>query len=90
MEHCPIPRRARSAEPGQPGGGRGALPHNAWAVGSTVTDSASQPLIEHWDGTSWTIIPSAGERPGLNALTAVAARTATDIWAVGYRAGQPA
>ena len=60
-------------------------PTNAWAVGSTVTDSVSQPLIEHWDGTSWTIIPSAGERPGLNALTAVAARTATDIWAVGYR-----
>jgi hypothetical protein len=42
-------------------------------------------LIEHWDGASWTITPSASEGPGLNALTAVAARTATDIWAVGYR-----
>jgi hypothetical protein len=42
------------------------------AVGSWLdpASAATVALIEHWDGTSWAIIPSAGERPGLNALIA--------------------
>jgi hypothetical protein len=40
-------------------------------------------LIEHWDGSSWTIVPSP--QPGLSReLYGVVALSATDVWAVGY------
>jgi hypothetical protein len=63
-------------------------PGNAWAVGSTGPDSegtGQQTLIEHWNGTAWTRVPSPN-LPGstgtfLNAATAVSADNA---WAVGY------
>ena len=40
-------------------------------------------LIEHWDGTSWTIIPSPNLGNAENFLYGVAARSANDAWAVG-------
>ncbi len=56
---------------------------NIWAVGFFYSSpkNADQPLIEHWDGSSWKIvstpsIPSAG----LSAITSV---SAGDLWAVG-------
>src|SRR5262249_47758037 len=59
--------------------------NDVWAVGYTFGQSAYQTLIEHWDGTSWSIVPSPNQ-PGSNTLRAVAARSASDIWAVGeYR-----
>jgi hypothetical protein len=61
-------------------------PSNAWAVGSA--DSGNAPdqttLILHWDGTSWTIVPSPSPGTlGLNSLYGVAANAANDVWAVG-------
>ncbi|MEO8972968.1 MAG: hypothetical protein ABI406_15385 [Ktedonobacteraceae bacterium] len=64
-------------------------PTNAWAVGYTFQDNASyvtQALIEHWNGASWKVVANPGPVDGAQ-LTAVAALTATDIWAVGYGAG---
>jgi hypothetical protein len=54
-------------------------PANVWAVGN----SPSGPLIAHWDGTAWTITPS----PALGTLTGITARSASDVWAVGYTTG---
>lgn len=53
---------------------------NIWAVGT----SASQPLIEHWDGSSWSV-STAGSTgcTGRSALTGVVAVSATEAWAVG-------
>ena len=59
---------------------------NAWAVGRSETDRA---LIEHWDGSAWTIVPTpdpvvpAGMTFTGSTLTAISARSANDIWAVG-------
>jgi hypothetical protein len=59
---------------------------NAWTVGRS---EANRALIEHWDGTAWTIVPApepvapAGTTFSGSTLTAVSARSATDIWAVG-------
>ncbi len=50
---------------------------NAWAVGS----AAKGPLTVHWNGTSWTKVPSPG--PATATLTAVDAVSATDAWALG-------
>ncbi len=63
--------------------------NDVWAVGyyenSTYDD---QTLIEHWDGTSWNVVPSPS--PGscqpyyqCNNLSGVAVVSANNIWAVG-------
>jgi len=60
-------------------------PTNAWAVGVTFTESNSdrkQPLIEHWNGSIWTIVASPTVANGA-ILTANTALSATDIWVVG-------
>ncbi len=59
---------------------------DAWAVGHRFDsiDHAGHALIEHHDGTSWTISPSADGPAALqSALSGVTARTASDAWAVG-------
>jgi hypothetical protein len=56
---------------------------NAWAVGFTRTGSERQTLIEHWDGASWTVVPSPSPGTGNNELRGVRAASASDVWAVG-------
>ena len=54
-------------------------PCNTWAVGNY---SPGQTLITHWDGASWTAVPSPN--PGTeDRLSAVAALSANNAWAVG-------
>jgi hypothetical protein len=52
---------------------------NAWAVGGSVFEPY-QSVVEHWDGTSWSIIPAASY-PGI--LYGIAALGPNNIWAVG-------
>mgnify|MGYP001442426593 CR=1 FL=1 len=59
---------------------------SAWAVGSytnPVTD-AWLPLIEHWDGHAWTLVPSPAV-PDMTTpvLTGVAAVSPDSAWSVG-------
>jgi len=65
---------------------------DAWAVGSVSAwpkDTSAQPLILHWNGRRWARVPAAPV-PGYAyvVLLSVAARSATDAWAVGE--AQPA
>jgi hypothetical protein len=54
-----------------------------WAVGFYGPGSGDQTLIEHWDGTAWSVVPSPS--PGTdNYLQGVAVVAANDVWAVGY------
>jgi hypothetical protein len=59
---------------------------NIWAVGSwagTGTGGGYDTLIEHWDGSSWAIVPSPS--PGISAqIYGVAVLSKTNVWAVGY------
>ncbi len=58
-------------------------PGNAWAVGTTGPNTAERTLIEHWNGTRWTAVPSPD--PGAsNALEAISGTGASDLWAVGW------
>ncbi len=77
-------------------GGVGAVtalsPTNVWAVGTgpgvPTGGFSAHPtaVIEHWDGTSWSVVPSPNPNPqGNNSLGAVAAVSAKDIWAVGQQ-----
>jgi hypothetical protein len=61
-------------------------PSNAWSAGAFYQGSSTLgALIEHWDGSQWSVVanPASGQ-PGaiLNAITAV---SASDIWAVGQQ-----
>ena len=64
-------------------------PTDAWAVGRSVDSNslpeATQPLIEHWNGTRWSTVSAAADLPGAT-LDGVAAISATDAWAVGSHA----
>jgi hypothetical protein len=63
---------------------------DAWAVGTHDLASGGQaPLIEHWNGSSWSIVPSPYfHRSIQNTLSDVAAISSNDVWAVGtYYAG---
>jgi hypothetical protein len=61
---------------------------DVWAVGSTNDGSLpSRTLIEHWDGTRWSIVPSPNPDSQLNELRGVTAISANNVWAVGYRNG---
>jgi hypothetical protein len=57
-------------------------PTDVWAVGTRVTASSARGLAEHWNGSSWSIVPTPPppQPGGLNAVDAVAS---DDVWAVG-------
>jgi hypothetical protein len=59
--------------------------NDVWAVGGHRTRLGTyQTLIEHWDGTSWSIVSSPNVGSGDNALLGLLVTTARDIWTVGY------
>jgi hypothetical protein len=77
-------------------GGNGRLagvfalaPNDVWAVGAYFPDvelPTPQPLIEHWDGDAWQVVPAPGESSGLRReLNAVSGTGPSDLWAVGVR-----
>jgi hypothetical protein len=42
-----------------------------------------QTLVEHWNGSSWKVVPSPNPGSASNILTGIEANSASDIWAVG-------
>jgi hypothetical protein len=62
--------------------------NDVWAVGSSQDGKLpSRTLIQHWDGTAWSIVSSPNPDSQFNELRGVAAISANDAWAVGYRGG---
>ena len=62
-------------------------PSNAWAVGYRYNASTEGTLIEHWNGTAWTMQPSPGGFPNAYSygLSSVAATSSSNAWAVGVQ-----
>src|SRR5438876_258674 len=59
-------------------------PARAWAVGyHFIQTTPRQTLIEHWDGTAWTVQPSPNVGSNHNQLFGVTATSETNAWAVG-------
>jgi hypothetical protein len=59
--------------------------NDVWAVGYIVFPVAViQTLIEHWDGTQWTIVSSPNGSGGGGLLHEVKGLTSNDVWAVGW------
>lgn len=60
---------------------------DVWAVGDFQTSNdvnGNRTLIEHWNGTAWSVVPSPNPSTQGDNLTGVAAISATNAWAVGY------
>ncbi len=56
----------------------------AWAVGYFVNGKfEQQTLIEHFDGSAWSVVPSPSPGALQNILFGVAAISDSDVWAVG-------
>ena len=67
-------------------------PNDVWAVGFSTPgappkQAATVTLIEHFDGTSWAVVPSPNVGPSSanqsNRLLGLTANSANDIWAFG-------
>jgi hypothetical protein len=63
--------------------------NDVWAVGVTYSggfDTTVRGLAEHWDGTSWSVVPTPApyESEALNAVDAVSANS---VWAAGAASG---
>jgi len=58
---------------------------NVWAVGYYVnTTGVTQTLIEHWNGSIWSVVKSPSPATGNNELFSVSAASASSIWTVGF------
>jgi hypothetical protein len=57
---------------------------DAWAAGEYLDDADLEPkaLVEHWNGTGWTVVPTPSAYPA-DGLAGIAAVSANDVWAVG-------
>jgi hypothetical protein len=63
-------------------------PSDAWAVGTNQLVKGGPPLYtfaEHWDGSSWTQVPTPDPSRGGNSLHAVSAVGTNDVWAIGQQ-----
>jgi alpha-tubulin suppressor-like RCC1 family protein len=60
---------------------------NVWAVGSTpATGSDQRTLIEHFNGSDWSVVPSPDPETGTSAfdeLTGISGTSPDNLWAVG-------
>jgi len=64
---------------------------NVWAVGDSANGSPgegnidNEPLIEHWNGTKWSIVNGVTLPSGsTGVLNAIGGTGPGDLWAVGY------
>ncbi|MGB8344370.1 MAG: hypothetical protein WCD86_05770 [Ktedonobacteraceae bacterium] len=59
--------------------------NDVWAAGYyfDTTTNTNEPLIEHWDGTSWSIISSPNTGTPNNLIAAITAISTSDAWVVG-------
>ena len=65
-----------------------ATDSDVWAVGWTYNQSlgAYRTVIQHWNGTRWSLVRSPNATNGYNFLNGVSVVAANDVWAVGQAA----
>jgi len=59
---------------------------NVWTVGSYSSsggNNIASTLAEHWNGVSWSVVPTPNVGSGGSQFQAVSAFSSTDVWAVG-------
>ena len=62
----------------------GSSSSDVWAVGYYSSGQyTTHSLIEHWNGTAWSVVPDSDPPGSGGGLLSVAAVAANDVWAVG-------
>jgi hypothetical protein len=76
-----VPAAASASLTGVEGAGTG----DVWAVGSiaATASATSQSLLEHFNGTAWSLGTRPANEPVGTSLAGVSALTGSDVWAVG-------
>ncbi len=92
---CSFWQIVASPNPGNVGDGLSGVfalaSDNIWVTGSfasTSTSTDNRTLVEHWNGKTWSVVPSLnpspeGEGNYPDSLGIIAGSSANDIWAVG-------
>lgn len=59
---------------------------DVWAVGfyNACGGCLANTLVEHWNGTGWSLVASPNAGTSTNYLYSVSAASSSDVWAVGY------
>src|SRR5438094_8591444 len=59
--------------------------NDVWAVGVSYNTECTlgSTLIEHWNGSRWSVVPSPNPSASVNKINAIAAVSASDVLAVG-------
>ncbi len=57
--------------------------HEAWAVGFSISNNASTPIVARWNGSRWSLVQNPATAANDNILRSVAGRSEGDVWAVG-------
>jgi hypothetical protein len=90
IEHYDGTAWTRSASTGFPASARlsgvtATSATDAWAAGSVFQPDRSvfQPLIAHFDGTGWTVVPSPSPDTDGGELAAIGAAARGNVWTVG-------
>jgi Phosphoesterase family len=64
-------------------------PSDVWVVGDQEgADGVFRTLAEHWNGSTWTVVPTPDPGPSGNHLYAVDAVGPDDVWAAGQQLGE--
>jgi hypothetical protein len=81
----PSPNRDNGSEGNRLGSVACASASDCWTVGYHLGDNGgTSTLIEHWNGTSWSVVSSPDTAADNNELSSVTCNSASDCWAVGY------
>ena len=54
--------------------------NDVWAAGAATNSRSERPIVEHWNGHSWKLVPGV---PNDASPVAVTATSATDVWVAG-------
>lgn len=92
--------RVHGVNPGSRGSGNqltavdGLAADDVWTVGSKSHSPLAYhgtTLVEHWDGVSWSVVPSPNPPDLINSvLESVSVASANDVWAVGITSRETA
>ena len=69
-------------------GASAVSPSDVWVVGDQEGGNGRfETLAEHWDGSTWTVVPTPDPGSGGNHLYAVDAVSPDDVWTAGQQLG---
>ena len=64
-------------------------PCKAWAVGDARSGQTQSALVEHWNGSAWTVVSTPSPGSGDSELLSVTSVSRSDAWAVGLFGVRP-